>query len=532
MGNLAMSAERVGTVAEHPPEPRQAASEVVREPTPAPGQELPYRDLFLALAEELPDAVFTKDLQGRYTYINSAGARYMGLPAEEILGRRDLDLMSPEEAQNAMEFDRQTLLAGRTLRAEMSEWMSGVQREWLSTKGILRGPDGQVTGLYGISRDVSAHRRTEAARSQSEALFRAAASSSFDAFFIIRGEPEGLRLLRLNAHAEALLGREARDVEGHLLSELPHMAFIAPPQLCQEVWRTGRAHDEELKQELPGRGHRWFRRQLNAVGGCMAIMVRDITEHRENERRLRLNERMAAVGMLAAGVAHELNNPLAFVLSNLNYIQKELRRLKQLQIDMGEMMEAITDARDGAERMSGIVQSLSSLSRGDSITTQPMDVHEVLDNSVQLSWGRLRSRGLVVREYGENVPLVLGNPVQLSQVFFNLLVNAAQALPEDGGGEVRVVTRRHSETMVRIEVQDTGCGIAPENLERIFEPFFTTKPVGEGTGLGLSISHDIVRGLGGELTVSSTPGIGTTFCILLPMAPALAVQESSHEAAY
>ncbi len=525
-----MSAEAAGPVVKHPPEPRHAASEVVRGSPPVPAQELPYRDLFLALAEELPDAVFTKDLQGRYTYINSAGARYLGLPAEKILGRRDLDLMSPEEAQNTVEFDRQTLLAGRTLRAEMSEWMAGEQREWISTKGLLRGPDGQVTGLYGICRDVSAYRRTEAARNQSEALFRAAASSSFDAFFLIRGEPEGMRLLRLNSHAEALLGREAREVEGQLLSEFPQVAFIAPPQLCQEVWRTGRTHDEELKQDLPGQGRRWFRRQLNAVGDCMAIMVRDITEHRENELRLRLNERMAAVGMLAAGVAHEINNPLAFVLSNLHYIEKELRKLKQAQIDMGEMMEAITDASDGAERMRGIVQSLSALSRGDSITTQPIDVHEVLDNSVQLSWGRVRSRGILVREYGEDVPLVLGNSVQLSQVFVNLLVNAAQALPVTGGGEVRMVTRRQGESLVRIEVQDTGCGIAPENLDRIFDPFFTTKPVGEGTGLGLSISHDIIRGLGGELTVSSALGEGTTFTILLPVAPALAVQDPAHDA--
>jgi signal transduction histidine kinase len=427
--------------------------------------------------------------------------------------------MSPEEAQNTIEFDRQTLLAGRTLRAEMSEWMAGVQREWLSTKGILRGPDGQVVGLFGICRDVSAHRRTEAARSQSEVLFRAAAGSSFDAFFIVRGEPEGLRLLRLNAHAEELLGCAAREAEGRLLSEFPLLAFIAPPPLCQEVWRTGCSHDEELKQDLPGRGRRWFRRQLNAVGDCMAIMVRDITEHRENELRLRLNERMAAVGMLAAGVAHEINNPLAFVLSNLHYIEKELRRIKLAQADMGEMMEAITDARDGAERMRGIVQSLGALSRGDSITTQPMDLNEVLDSSVQLALGRLKSRGELVREYGE-VPLVLGNPVQLAQVFVNLLVNAAQALPECGG-EVRLVTQRHSETMVRVEVRDTGCGIAPEHLDRIFEPFFTTKPVGEGTGLGLSISHDIIRGLGGELTVSSTPGVGTTFRVLLPVAPEL-----------
>jgi signal transduction histidine kinase len=398
----------------------------------------------------------------------------------------------------------------------MTEFMAGVRRDWLSTKGLLRNPDGQVLGLFGISRDLSEHRRSEAARSQSEALFRAAASSSFDAFFILRGEPEGLRLLSLNSHAEALLDCTAREAEGRLLSEFPQGAFIAPVSLCQEVWRTGKPKDEEVEQVRPGQERRWFRRQLNAVGDCIAVMVRDITEQRESQLRLRLNERMAAVGMLAAGVAHEINNPLAYVSSNLCYIEKELRRLRLAPSELGEMMEAITDAREGADRMRDIVQSLRALARGDSISTHPMDLHEVLENSVHLIWGRLRSKGQLVRDYGE-LPQVMGNSVQLSQVFVNLLLNAVQALPRSDG-EIRLVTRLHSESLVRVEVHDTGCGIAAEHLDRIFEPFFTTKQVGEGTGLGLSISHDIIRGLGGELTVSSAVGQGTTFRILLPVA--------------
>jgi signal transduction histidine kinase len=225
---------------------------------------------------------------------------------------------------------------------------------------------------------------------------------------------------------------------------------------------------------------------------------------------------MAAIGMLAAGVAHEINNPLAFVSSNLCYIEKELRRLKLPPSDLGEMMEAITDAREGADRMRDIVQSLRALARGDSISTHPMDLHEVLENSVHLIWGRLRSKGMLARDYGE-LPQVMGNSVQLSQVFVNLLINAVQALP-DRGGEIRLVTRLHNASQVLVEVRDTGCGIPAEHLDRIFEPFFTTKPVGEGTGLGLSISHDIIRGLGGELTVSSVVGQGTTFRVLLPVA--------------
>ena len=503
-----------GALAQHPSE--WPAAEKGTAPSSALSSELHFRELFLSVVEHLPDAVFTKDLQGRYTYINSAGARYLGLPPEQIIGRKDSDLMSAEEAQNTMEFDRQTLLAGRTLHAEMTDFMARVRREWLSTKGLLRNPDGQVLGLFGICRDLSEHRRSEAARSQSEALFRAASSSSFDAFFILRGEPEGLRLLSLNSHAEALMGCTAREAEGRLLAQFPQAAFIAPEHLCQEVLRTGRPHDEEVEQVRGRQDRRWFRRQLNAVGDCIAVMVRDITEQRENQMRLRLNERMAAIGMLAAGVAHEINNPLAFVSSNLCYIDKELRRLKLPPSELGEMMEAITDAREGADRMRDIVQSLRALARGDSISTHPMDLHEVLENSVHLIWGRLRSKGMLVRDYGE-LPQVMGNSVQLSQVFVNLLINAVQALPEQGG-EIRLVTRLHNDSQVLVEVQDTGCGIPAEHLDRIFEPFFTTKPVGEGTGLGLSISHDIIRGLGGELTVSSVVGQGTTFRIRLPVA--------------
>jgi two-component system, NtrC family, sensor kinase len=490
--------------------------------------DFPYRDLFHALVEELPDAIFIKDLQGRYIFINEVGARYLGKPVGDILGRKDADLMSPEEAQNTLEFDRQTLLAGRTLHAEMHEVMAGVSREWLSTKGVIRREDGQVVGLFGVARDLSLHRRNEEAQRRSETLFRAASSSSFDAFFLLRGEPERLRLLRLNAHAERLLGGTAAELEGHPLSDEAHAAFIAPRALCDRVWRTGLPHDDEVEQALPGQGRRWFRRQLSAVGDCMAVTLRDITEQRENQMRLRLNERMASIGMLAAGVAHEINNPLAFVSSNLSFIGGELRRMELPRDDARELMDALHEAREGAERMRLIVQSLRALSRGDPVNTHPLDLHEVLENSVHLAWDRLRSRGRLVRDYGE-LPQVLGNSVQLAQVFTNLLINAAQSLPKQGG-EIRLVTHMHGSSQAVVEVRDNGCGIAQENLERVFEPFFTTKPVGEGTGLGLSISHDIIRGLGGSMSVDSVVGKGSVFRVFLPVVDTGPLEKPPHEA--
>ncbi|WNG58299.1 PAS domain-containing protein [Archangium gephyra] len=478
---------------------------------PPPG--LPYRELFLHLAEHSPDAVFTKDLQGRYTFINSAGACFLGHPVEEILGHKDDELVPPGEAEATMEFDRQVLLAGRVLHSEMSERMAGSQREWFSTKGVLRSEDGQVVGLFGIARDLSTQLRGEEARRRNEALFRLAVGGSFDAFFILRGETEGMRVLHLNTHAESLLGCRAREAEGHFLSEFPHAAFIATPAACEAFWRTGKPQTEEVLQDMHGSGRRWFRLELRAVGDCLAVTVRDITEQRESEARLRLNERMAAIGMLAAGVAHEINNPLAFVSSNLGFIQTELRQLEQPEDVRRDLLEAVAEAREGAERMRLIVQSLQSLSRGDPVSSHPLDLHEVLETSLHLVRGKVCSRAQLVRDYGE-LPQVQGNAVQLAQVFVNLLVNAAQAMPQ-GGGEIRLKTRVQDGSHVVVEVRDTGCGIPPENLERIFEPFFTTKPAGEGTGLGLPISHEIIRALGGELSVESSLGEGTTFRVLL-----------------
>jgi signal transduction histidine kinase len=223
---------------------------------------------------------------------------------------------------------------------------------------------------------------------------------------------------------------------------------------------------------------------------------------------------MASIGMLAAGVAHEINNPLAFVSSNLGFVDNELRRLKLPVEDARELLEAVGEAREGAERMRLIVQSLKLLSRGDAISQVPVELEEVLETSVQLARGQMRGRAEVVRDY-EELPKVLGNTVQLAQVFVNLLANAAQALPHRGG-QVKLMTRVLEDGRVSVEVCDNGCGIPAEQLGRIFEPFFTTKPVGEGTGLGLSISHGIVQALGGEISVDSTVGVGTTFRVVLP----------------
>jgi signal transduction histidine kinase len=226
------------------------------------------------------------------------------------------------------------------------------------------------------------------------------------------------------------------------------------------------------------------------------------------------------VGTLAAGVAHEINNPLAFVLSNLGFLEEECQLLaKDLPRErLHEMEDVLRETRQGAERVRAIVRDLRTLSRDEGEHLSEVDVGGVVESSLGLVRNELRHRARLVKEL-EPVPRVRASEGRLGQVLLNLLINAVQALPSGAPGrnEVRVRVRSIAERVI-IEVQDTGCGIAPDIRDHIFDPFFTTKPVGMGTGLGLSICHGIVTGLGGELTVESELGQGSTFRISLPAA--------------
>ncbi|HSP78252.1 MAG TPA: ATP-binding protein [Myxococcaceae bacterium] len=268
-------------------------------------------------------------------------------------------------------------------------------------------------------------------------------------------------------------------------------------------------------------------------------MFPDVTERKQMEARLLLADRMASVGTLAAGVAHEINNPLAYLSANLGYAHEELHKLLESAPPslatphprelLGGVHKALDEALHGAERVQSIVGDLKTFSRDNPEPLCAVDVQKVLDSTLNLAAGELRHRARLVKDYGD-VPRVRGNDSRLGQVFLNLLVNAAQAIGTDGEAdqhEVRVTTRLSETGQVVVEVSDTGAGIAPELLGRIFDPFFTTKPPGVGTGLGLSICHNLILALGGEIHVHSDLGRGTTFQVLLPVASPLDEQSAA-----
>ena len=252
------------------------------------------------------------------------------------------------------------------------------------------------------------------------------------------------------------------------------------------------------------------------------------------------SEKMAGLGQLAAGVAHELNNPAGFIIGNMALLRGYLGRLElvlsiyeraslppdeaaELKLTKKEigynallpdLRSMIADCIEGAERIRDVVKNLRLFSRIDDADFKPVDLHESIDSTIRLlsryyGSGRIR----LVREYGA-LPAVNCYPGQLNQVWTNLLVNAAQAIKSEG--EVKISTRVNGESVV-ISISDTGSGIEPAHLRRIFDPFFTTKPVGEGTGLGLSITYGIIKKHGGTISVESVPGSGTKFHVSIPI---------------
>ena len=238
-------------------------------------------------------------------------------------------------------------------------------------------------------------------------------------------------------------------------------------------------------------------------------------------------DRLVAMGTLAAGVAHEVNNPLTYVVAALDHLQDLLGAAPAglPAVATRDALGVLAEAREGTERVRLIVRDLRTLSRVEDQRIEPVEVLPVLDFAIGMSRNELKHRARLVRDYGP-VPPVRANAAKLGQVFLNLLVNAAQAIPPGRVelNEVRVTTSTDPQGRAQIEVRDTGAGIAPEVAGRLFEPFFTTKRQGEGTGLGLSICKAVVTSLGGEISFENAPDRGSIFRVSLPAAGPVEVE--------
>jgi PAS domain S-box-containing protein len=333
---------------------------------------------------------------------------------------------------------------------------------------------------------------------------------------------------RCNAAVGHLVGRPPSEIVGHAFAALlddreAGFAASLPGQVEQGPLRDRTvffcgSDGKGIPISVNGSAHRLPDGPLLGI----VLVLRDDRLLKAAQAQLQINDRMAAMGTVAAGVAHEINNPLSYVLSNLDFLQTELRRWRDQPIPperYAEVLDAVDSTFEGAERVRHIVRDLKTFSRVDTEAIGKVDLNRLVDSSVGMLKNEVRHHAQLVKAYGAP-PLVEANESRLGQVVMNLIQNAAQAIPPGRvqANQVRVSTGSTDAGEAFLEVQDSGSGIPPADLTRIFDAFFTTKPIGVGTGLGLSICHKVVTNLGGHIDVRTEVGRGSTFRVVLPPA--------------
>ncbi len=451
--------------------------------------------------------------------------RLLGLPVGALSGRPT----EPSEVVHAGDLPRvrealATALAQRShLDVEYRIEVAGARGRWLSCKGdVLCDERGKPVRITGTVMDITERKLAEQELRRQALIFESLCEG------VVVMDRNG-RIIDWNASAEKMFGRGKSEALGQTLFSL-----LRPGE---EDKRTGEVL-AALERDGRWTGELDFKRNdgvqcycesvvaplRDAEGRTIAHMMvhRDTTERRLLQARLQMADRLASVGTLGAGVAHEINNPLAYMLVNLHLVSEGLERLRGSPAgqDVEPMHQVVRETMEGAERIASIVRDLKTFARGQQEDRLgPVEVSRAVELACKMADNVIKHRARLVTQF-ESVPSVQGNESRLCQVFLNLLLNAAHAIPEGDAKdhEIRVIIREGSTGEVVVEVRDTGMGMTPEVQARIFDPFFTTKAVGEGTGLGLSICHGIIDSMGGRIGVESAPGRGSSFRVHLGVA--------------
>jgi PAS domain S-box-containing protein len=480
--------------------------------------------LLQGITEGTSDAVFVKDLAGRYLMINSAGARFLGCTAEQVIGKTDVDLFLPEVGRAIMERDRRTVESGESKTYEEFGTAAGVTRLYLATKSPFRDPSGKVIGLLGLCRDITDRKRAGEEIRQSQEKLKIHIEST--PLAVVEWDLE-FHVTSWNPSAERLFGYSRDEALGK------HASFIVPPQHRQhvdQVWQqliTRKGGSRSTNDNLTKNGRiitcEWYNTPLvdeaDRVLG-VASFVQDVTERIALEERFRQSQKMEAIGRLAGGVAHDFNNLLTVILGYAQILSDGL--------PPGRLADSTGQIKSSAERAAGITRQLLAFSRKQVLSPRIIDLNDILLNLDSLLRRLIGEDIEVLALPARDLGPVKADPGQIEQVIMNLALNARDAMPH--GGKLTLETanleldeaysRQHPPIApgryVMLAVGDTGLGMTPEVQARIFEPFFTTKEVGKGTGLGLSTVYGIIKQSGGYIWVYSEPGQGTTFKIYFP----------------
>nr|ADB12514.1 putative two-component sensor [uncultured bacterium 9F08] len=500
---------------------------------------------FRNLVEGLDEVVWETDEQERYTYLSPQLEAILGYAPAEWLGGELFALMPAAESTRLRHEFKEIREQHQACQGveHINHHKDGHPVFLESSGGPILDDRGQFRGYRGITRDVSWRREAEVERQR---LLRVLDQSGD---LILIANQAGI-IEYVNSGFEQATGYRADDVLGQhtrlLKSGMHSDAFY------QQLWQTITAGEPFQASMIDRRkdGELLHIEQtiipLRDADGRIthfASTAKDVTAQHRIDEQMQQSEKLASLGMLAAGVAHEINNPIGYIRANLNTLERHMASLFQLldrdetarpphssqspidpdylRRDIGELLQ---ETSEGVERVRNIVIDLKELSHpAGEDAWQLADLHKGLNSTLNIARSELKHKAEVVCQFGE-LPLVQCLPGQLNQVFLNLLVNAAQAIEQRG---VIVIRTGQQGEEVWIEVSDTGKGIPPQHLKRLFEPFFTTKPVGQGTGIGLPLSHRIVEKHHGRIEVDSEEGIGSRFRVWLPIRQSVSVGEQT-----
>ena len=454
---------------------------------------------------------------GTIVYVNAAGARTLHATRDELVGRAYLDFVAPEYRdqirRRTARFERTNVppppLDLEVLRADQT---LAIARAVPVARAMLGGE----RAIFTLIEDISDRQRAE----RELRMTQYAMDNAADAVLWIR---PGGGVAYINRAGCELLDLSRAEVVGKHVRELD--ASLEDGDWVRMLRQIAVAHRLQYEGQLRTRSGRMVPAEVSVTNvefdgeRFFIAFVRDLTERRRLQASLQQADRLASVGSLAAGVAHEINNPLAYVIANLELLGEDLADASGAPMPHSELRRRLGEATEGAQRVARIVGDLKSFARTDDADPHPVSVNAVIDKAIDIARNEIRHRALLIRQYGD-VPPTIGNEGKLTQVFLNLLVNAAHAIPEGAreGNEISVRTAPFDDGLILVEIADSGSGIPDDIRGHIFDPFFTTKPQGMGTGLGLSICHGIVTRIGGTIEVHSEYGVGTTFRLLLPVA--------------
>lgn len=509
------------------------------------------QSLLHSLLENIPDSIYFKDRQSRFTKVNKAMLRSYGRSATDLVGRSDFDLFTAEHAQPAFDDEKHIIETGESIVGKIEkETLTDGGIRWASTTKVpLRDSRNQIIGTMGISRDITELKEAQDQLTREQALLQTIVHHALAGIFV--KDRSGRYILVNQRHADYLGNKDPEAIKGRTIFDFfnADMAEMID-SVDRQIMDSGEGREGMVDyRTVEGRPEKWLltskvplKDEFGNCNGLVGISI-DITRQKETERALKEaiknledtklqlieSEKLKTVGRMAAGVAHEVKNPLNVIALGTDYLRRKIK-------EPPAIVEIIDDMTAAIERANGVIFELLDYSAPHEVNMRPTDMNAVIRQVLGLLRHNFKEAKVeVTAELEEELPEIAAEVSKIEQVFVNLFLNAIAAMDEGGELTVRSFSHRMSSTgsnvssqmterfrigdrIVSVEVIDSGRGIRDEDVSKLFDPFFSTKSTGEGTGLGLSVTRSIVEMHRGLITLQNRPeGFGALARLSFPL---------------